>query len=244
MTSDFTISVGVTPGVDVEAEVIAILYGADVVLEAAEPDSMNSFEGLEGCSYSRPWMLRLSMRSYMTTLEVDGVELVLGAVGGLPSCAAEVPRPWSRGPRPQPRLSAGKRRRVLPGPGRYRSECRSSERIRAMPMMPMLPAKGREDGAGLLGHEVVEREGERGEKAHRRGAFCSYPPRVGTESGSKGSVSPWIWPSSSRTMRVEYLSARSGLCVTMMTSLSLEISLRSSMICTLVSESARAGGII
>ena len=47
-------------------------------------------------------------------------------------------------------------------------------------------------------------------------------------------VSSITSPSKSLMIRVEYCSASSGLCVTIMTSLSREISFNSSIICTLV----------
>ena len=117
-----------------------------------------------------------------------------------------------------------------------------SESISAMPIMPMLPAKAvRMVRAFLVMRLLSERESAVKKLIEGRFLFVSRG-LSGTESGSKGSVSPWIWPSSSRTIRVEYFSARSGLCVTMMTSLSLEISFKSSMICTLVSESSAPVG--
>ena len=57
-----------------------------------------------------------------------------------------------------------------------------------------------------------------------------------------GSESSTIVPSRSLTILVEYFIASSGLCVTIIISLSLEISLRSSIICTLVSVSSAPVG--
>ena len=61
-------------------------------------------------------------------------------------------------------------------------------------------------------------------------------------SGVNGSLSPMTSPSLSLTMRVEYLSASSELCVTMMMSRVLEISLRRSMTCMLVALSSAPVG--
>ena len=52
---------------------------------------------------------------------------------------------------------------------------------------------------------------------------------------SYGLVSSMTCPSNSRTIREEYLSARFGLCVTMMTSLSFAICFNSCITCMLVS---------
>ena len=53
----------------------------------------------------------------------------------------------------------------------------------------------------------------------------------------KGLVSLIIFPSNNLTILVEYVFAKSGLWVTIMTSFSLDISFKSSIIWTLVSES-------
>ena len=63
-----------------------------------------------------------------------------------------------------------------------------------------------------------------------------------SETPSKGSESLFTSPSSRRIILVEYCSARSGLWVTIMISLSFAISLRISIICTLVSESSAPVG--
>lgn len=58
----------------------------------------------------------------------------------------------------------------------------------------------------------------------------------------QGLSSPTILPSSRRTVRVAYFDASSGLCVTMMMSLSFAISCSRFMICTLVSLSSAPVG--
>ena len=67
-------------------------------------------------------------------------------------------------------------------------------------------------------------------------SFCGAGPIV------KGRLSPITAPSRRFIIRVEYLLARSGLCVTIMTRRSREISFRSSIICTLVLESSAPVG--
>ena len=61
-------------------------------------------------------------------------------------------------------------------------------------------------------------------------------------SGVNGSESPMILPSFNFTIRVEYSSASSGLCVTIMTRRSCATSFRSSITCTLVSVSSAPVG--
>ena len=68
------------------------------------------------------------------------------------------------------------------------------------------------------------------------GAYASSDS-FASSSSENGAESSMILPSNSFTILVEYLSASSGLCVTMMTSFSSAISFNSSIIWTLVSES-------
>ena len=61
-------------------------------------------------------------------------------------------------------------------------------------------------------------------------------------SGINGSVSERIFPSRRFTVRVAYRLASSGLCVTITTRRSFATSFKSSMTCTLVSESSAPVG--
>ena len=67
-------------------------------------------------------------------------------------------------------------------------------------------------------------------------------PCLGSSVGSYGFESLKIFPSNTCTIRVEYVFASSGLCVTMMTRRSLAMSFNKSMIWTEVSESSAPVG--
>ena len=70
----------------------------------------------------------------------------------------------------------------------------------------------------------------------------AWAAATSSEVGMYGSLSSVMRPSARFTVRVAYRSASSGLCVTMMTSLSSAISVSRSMICTLVLESSAPVG--
>ena len=82
------------------------------------------------------------------------------------------------------------------------------------------------------------------------GIFLSAPDGVFRESASSARISESVsgmesevlFPSSMRMILVEYFSASSGLCVTMITRRSLEISFRISITCTLVAVSSAPVG--
>ena len=119
----------------------------------------------------------------------------------------------------------------------------ASDKMAAMPMMPMLPAKAvisvrpffvsrfLNDSDRAVKNDMLVR---RACLASRRGSFSA--------AGSNGRVSLRMTPSANVTMRVAYCSASSGLCVTMMTRRSLAISVSRSIICTLVLESSAPVG--
>ena len=68
------------------------------------------------------------------------------------------------------------------------------------------------------------------------------PSSAFSSSACAGALSAVISPSLMRMIRPAYVSASSGLCVTMMISLFAEISFNISMICTEVSESSAPVG--
>ena len=117
----------------------------------------------------------------------------------------------------------------------YRSMPVDKAKIRAMPMMPMLPAKAVSRVRPFFVRRLLKLSARAVPKDME--IFLRFWGDRSGSSSVRGLVSSTICPSSSRTMRVEYRSASSGLWVTMITSLSRAISFNSSMICTLVSES-------
>ena len=116
-----------------------------------------------------------------------------------------------------------------------------SDRISAMPIMPMLPAsatiKVRPFLVIRLFRDRCSAVPKCMEVAPVRAGGCAI-----SSCPSKGMVSSVTRPSSKRMVRVAYCAASSGLCVTMMTNRSLAISLSTSIICTLVSLSSAPVG--
>ena len=126
-----------------------------------------------------------------------------------------------------------------------------SERISAIPMIPMLPAKDVSIVLAFLVRRLLkDRETAVGKDIFFFLAFLSFAFTSATAvsgaltaySPSNGSVSSMTLPSLSFTIRVEYSLARSGLCVTIITSFSRATSLSKSIICTLVTVSSAPVG--
>ena len=120
-----------------------------------------------------------------------------------------------------------------------------TESIRAMPIMPMLPAKAVSSVRAFLVIRLLS-ESCRAVAIDmdllrrllaRPLFFATAAAESGAAAGTNGSVSLITWPSDSLTMRVEYCSASSELCVTMMTRRFSDIFLRISITCELVSVS-------
>ena len=111
----------------------------------------------------------------------------------------------------------------------------ASDKMAAMPMMPMEPAKAvMSVRPFFVSRFLNERESAvAGDMRVVRACLAVRGASVSV-AGSKGRVSARMTPSANVTMRVAYCSASSGLCVTMMTRRSLAISVSRSMICTLV----------
>jgi len=122
--------------------------------------------------------------------------------------------------------------------------------MRAIPIIPMLPAK---EVSAVLPFFVIKflRDSPKEVLRDMEGFLTFFSRSVLTLSSScsffissseRGAESSVISPSSMRTMRVEYFSARLGLCVTIITSLSLDISFNISITCRLVSVSSAPVG--
>ena len=108
--------------------------------------------------------------------------------------------------------------------------------MRAMPMMPMEPAKE----VRMVRAFLVRRLLKLRERAVRKDMdvfprFLCSGSSSSLSSTAKGSESSRIFPSRRRTIRVAYSWASSGLWVTMTTRRSRATSRRRSMTCTLVS---------
>ena len=111
------------------------------------------------------------------------------------------------------------------------------ERMSAMPIMPIEPAKEVKTVLPFLVRRLL--------KLNARAVIndiddlpiflCSGS--FSLSCTSRGLVSPVIFPSARLTTRLAYFSASSGLCVTMITSLSFATSFSKSITCMLVSES-------
>ena len=137
-----------------------------------------------------------------------------------------------------------------------------TESMSAMPMIPMLPAKAVRNVRAFLvmrllseslravpmDMDLLRRPAARPPRfAGKARAAPSMPAApaaataaaapIGIAPGTNGSLSLITLPSDSLTILVEYASARSGLCVTMMTSLVFEISFSMLMTWVLVSVS-------
>ena len=115
-------------------------------------------------------------------------------------------------------------------------------------MIPMLPAKAVINVRPFLvsrlladRDKAVKKDMERlpflGEECICSEGLLSADCLAAAEAPSYGIVSPTISPSSSRTIREEYCSANSGLCVTIIINLLWEISLSRSIIWILVAVS-------
>ena len=115
-----------------------------------------------------------------------------------------------------------------------------SAKMSAIPIMPMEPAKLVKKVRAFF---VIKLFSDR-ESAVKKDmeVFFAFSGKAGSSRESNGWVSSVILPSFRRMIRLAYWSASSGLCVTIMTSLSLETSFRRSMICTLVAESSAPVG--
>ena len=104
--------------------------------------------------------------------------------------------------------------------------------IKAIPIMPMLPAK---DVKNVRAFFVIKLF-----KLNEQAILKDMPGLFNTlvstfiSCSLKGLESDTKVPSFKRIIRLEYSSANCGLCVTIMTSLSFEISFKISIICTLV----------
>ena len=104
--------------------------------------------------------------------------------------------------------------------------------IKAIPIIPMLPAK---DVKNVRAFFVIKLF-----KLNEQAILKDMPGLFNTlvstfiSCSLKGLESDTKEPSFKRIIRLEYSSANCGLCVTIMTSLSLEISFKISIICTLV----------
>ena len=104
--------------------------------------------------------------------------------------------------------------------------------IKAIPIIPMLPAK---DVKNVRAFFVIKLF-----KLNEQAILKDMPSLFNTLVSTlvsvslKGLESDTKVPSFKRIIRLEYSSANCGLCVTIMTSLSFEISFKISIICTLV----------
>ena len=104
--------------------------------------------------------------------------------------------------------------------------------IKAIPIIPILPAK---DVKNVRAFFVIKLF-----KLNEQAILKDMPGLFNTlvstfiSCSLKGLESDTKEPSFKRIIRLEYSSANCGLCVTIMTSLSLEISFKISIICTLV----------
>ena len=119
-----------------------------------------------------------------------------------------------------------------------------SDKISAMPMMPMEPAKATRMVLAFLVLKLLKLN-----ESAVRNPIEALPRFLWTgvmalasASGSNGSLSSVMCPSLSLTILVAYSSASSGLCVTMTTRRSLATSFKRSMTCTLVSVSSAPVG--
>ena len=104
--------------------------------------------------------------------------------------------------------------------------------IKAIPIIPMLPAK---DVKNVRAFFVIKlfKLNEQAILKDMPGLFNTLVSTLVSVS-LKGLESDTKVPSFKRIIRLEYSSANCGLCVTIMTSLSFEISFKISIICTLV----------
>ena len=98
--------------------------------------------------------------------------------------------------------------------------------------MPMLPAKDVKNVRAFLVIKLFKLN-EQAILNDMPGLFNTLVSTLVSDS-LKGLESETKVPSFKRIIRFEYSSANCGLCVTIMTSLSFEISFKISMICTLV----------
>ena len=111
-----------------------------------------------------------------------------------------------------------------------------------MPMMPIEPAKAVMRVRPFFVSRLFQERDSAVRKLIDVRRTCFLLARMSSGAGSKGSESLRMTPSARLTMRVAYCSASSGLCVTMMTSRSFAISVKRSIICTLVLESSAPVG--
>ena len=104
--------------------------------------------------------------------------------------------------------------------------------IKAIPIIPMLPAKEVKNVRAFFVIKLFKLN----EQAILKDMPGLFNTLVSTfiSCSLKGLESDTKVPSFKRIIRLEYSSANCGLCVTIMTSLSFEISFKISIICTLV----------